>query len=107
MVIGAEAYGINPFILGVQERLVGLGYAVAVPDYYHGAGPTNVEAYDDFTEVIEHIGRLGLHAARARDLAATVDAMRSDAQLSTRGRGLPVGLLHRRHAGLARRLPPW
>ena len=76
VVIGAEAYGINPFILGIQERLVRLGFAVAVPDYYHGAGPTNVEAYDDFTEVVEHLSRLDFTSA-ARDLADTVDAMRS------------------------------
>ena len=76
VVIGAEAYGINPFILEVQRRLVALGYAVAVPDYYHGAGPTDTEAYDDFAEVVEHIGRLDFTCG-ARDLAATVDALRA------------------------------
>jgi hypothetical protein len=30
VVIGAEAYGVNPFVQGVQQRLVGLGYAAAV-----------------------------------------------------------------------------
>ncbi len=76
VVIGAEAYGINPFILDVQARLVDLGYAAAVPDYYHGAGPTHVEAYDDFAEVVDHIGRLDFTCG-ARDLAGAVDELRA------------------------------
>ena len=76
VVLGAEAYGLNSFIRGVQEKLVGLGYAVAVPDYYHGNGPAGTESYDDFTEVIEYIGRLDFTCG-ARDLAATVDALRA------------------------------
>jgi carboxymethylenebutenolidase len=76
VVIGAEAYGVNPFILDVRQRLVGLGYAAAVPDYYHGSGPGKIEAYDDFTEVVEHIGRLDFTCG-ARDLAGAVDALRA------------------------------
>jgi carboxymethylenebutenolidase len=76
VVLGAEAYGVNNFIRGIQEKLVGLGYAVAVPDYYHGDGPTDPENYDDFTEVIEYISRLDFTAG-ARDLARTVDALRA------------------------------
>jgi len=76
VVLGAEAYGVNGFIRGVQERLAGLGYAVALPDYYHGNGPAEPDNYDDFTEVKEHIGRLDFTRG-ARDLAATVDAVRA------------------------------
>jgi carboxymethylenebutenolidase len=76
VVLGAEAYGINEFITGVQERLVDLGYAAVVPDYYHGRGPLNREAYDDFAEVVEHIGRLDFTCG-TRDLAETVDAIRA------------------------------
>jgi carboxymethylenebutenolidase len=76
VVLGAEAYGINDFIRSVQERLVGLGYAAVVPDYYHGSGPTKTEAYDDFTEVIEHLGRLDFTRG-ARDLAGAVEELRS------------------------------
>jgi carboxymethylenebutenolidase len=76
VVLGAEAYGVNNFIRGIQEKLVGLGYAVAVPDYYHGDGPTEPENYDDFTEVIEYISRLDFTGG-ARDLAGTVDALRA------------------------------
>ena len=73
VVLGAEAYGINPFILDVQERLVGLGYVATVPDYYHGRGPANRESYEDFAEVTEHISRLDFTCG-ARDLARAVDA---------------------------------
>ena len=76
VVLGAEAYGVNGFIRGVQEKLAGLGYAVALPDYYHGNGPAEPDNYDDFTEVKEHIGRLDF-ARGARHLAATVDAVRA------------------------------
>jgi len=76
VVLGAEAYGVNSFIRGVQEKLADLGYAVALPDYYHGNGPVEPDNYDDFTEVKEHIGRLDFTRG-ARDLAATVDAMRA------------------------------
>jgi carboxymethylenebutenolidase len=76
VVLGAEAYGVNEFIRGIQQKLVGLGYAVAVPDYYHGAGPADAENYDDFTEVKEHIARLDFTRG-ARDLAAAAGALRA------------------------------
>jgi carboxymethylenebutenolidase len=76
VVIGAEAYGPNEFSAGVQQRLVDLGYAAVVPDYYHGGGPTKTEAYDDFTEVMEYIARLDFTCG-ARDLAETVDLVRA------------------------------
>jgi carboxymethylenebutenolidase len=76
VVLGAEAYGPNDFIRGVQGRLAELGYASVVPDYYRGTGPTNTEAYDDFDEVIEHIGRLDFTRA-AGDLVDAIDAVRA------------------------------
>ncbi len=76
VVLGAEAYGVNGFIRGVQEKLASLGYAVALPDYYHGNGPAEPDNYDDFTEVKEQIGRRDF-ARGARHLAATVDAVRA------------------------------
>jgi carboxymethylenebutenolidase len=75
VVLGAEAYGVNEFILEVAERLVAAGYAVLVPDYYRGTGPTDPENYDDFTEVIESIGHLDFTDA-ARVLADGIDRLR-------------------------------
>jgi carboxymethylenebutenolidase len=83
VVLGAEAYGPNEFIRGVQARLAEIGYASVVPDYYRGEGPTNPEAYDDFVEVVEHIGRLDFTRG-ARDLAAAVDAVRADPDVDPR-----------------------
>jgi carboxymethylenebutenolidase len=83
VVLGAEAYGINPFIRGVQENLTQLGYATALPDYYHGAGPKNVEAYDDFSEVIEYMSALDFTCG-ARDLAEAVDTLRASPQVDPR-----------------------
>jgi carboxymethylenebutenolidase len=74
VVLGAEAYGINPFIRGVQKQLGELGFATALPDYYHGAGPKNVEAYDDFTEVFEYMAALDFTCG-ARDLADAIDLL--------------------------------
>jgi carboxymethylenebutenolidase len=83
VVLGAEAYGPNPFIHGVQARLADLGYASVVPDYYHGQGPTNRESYDQFDEVIEHIARLDFTQA-ARQLARAVDALRATPEVDPR-----------------------
>jgi carboxymethylenebutenolidase len=84
VVLGAEAYGINPFILGVQQDLTRLGYATALPDYYHGAGPKNVEAYDDFSEVFEYMAALDFTGG-ARDLADAVDTLRASPEVESRG----------------------
>jgi len=75
VVLGAEAFGVNEFIVEVGERLVAAGYAVLVPDYYQGAGPTNPESYDDFTEVIDCIGRLDFTVA-TRVLVDGIDELR-------------------------------
>lgn len=75
VVLGAEAYGVNEFILGVGERLASRGYAVLIPDYYDGDGPTDREAYDDFNEVVECIGRLDFTRA-TRALVRGFDQLR-------------------------------
>lgn len=76
VVLGAEAYGVNEFIVEVGERLVSRGYAVLIPDYYDGGGPTNREAYDDFTEVVECIAQLDFTRATRR-LVDGVDQLRT------------------------------
>jgi carboxymethylenebutenolidase len=83
VVLGAEAYGINPFIKSVQEKLRDLGYASVAPDYYHGDGPTRPEAYDDFTEVMAYIERLDFTCG-ARDLAGAVEALRARPDIDPR-----------------------
>ena len=75
VVLGAEAFGVNEFIVEVGERLAAAGYAVLIPDYYRGAGPTNPESYDDFTEVIDAIARLDFTDA-TRALVGGIDTLR-------------------------------
>ena len=38
VVIGAEATGVNTFIRNVGSKIAREGYAVVIPDYYHGGG---------------------------------------------------------------------
>jgi carboxymethylenebutenolidase len=76
VVLGAEAYGVNDFIISIGEWLVAKGCAVLVPDYYEGGGPTDREAYDDFTEVIEHIGVLDFTRA-TRVIVRGIDQLRA------------------------------
>jgi carboxymethylenebutenolidase len=76
VVLGAEAFGINSFVRGVQRQLGQLGYATALPDYYHGAGPKNAEAYEDFTEVLEYLGALDFTCG-ARDLSHAIDVLQA------------------------------
>jgi carboxymethylenebutenolidase len=83
VVLGAEAFGVNPFIRGIGEKLRDLGYAVTVPDYYRGAGPLGKESYDDFTEVVGFIDRLDFTRG-ARDLAAAVARLRAMPQIDSR-----------------------
>jgi carboxymethylenebutenolidase len=77
VVLAAEAFGVNDFMREVAERLAAAGYAALLPDYYRGVGPKNGESYDDFTEVMEHIGRLDFTRA-ARDIADGVDLLRAN-----------------------------
>jgi carboxymethylenebutenolidase len=74
VVLGAEAYGVNEFIIGVGEQLAAAGHAVLIPDYYEGGGPTDREAYDDFTEVIDHIAVLDFTRA-TRVLVRGIDQL--------------------------------
>ncbi len=76
VVLGAEAYGVNEFIVEVGEQLTAAGCAVLIPDYYEGGGPIDREAYDDFVEVIEHISVLDFTRA-TRVLVRGIDQLRT------------------------------
>jgi carboxymethylenebutenolidase len=74
VVLDAEAYGVNTFIRGIQQRL---------------AGPADADNYDDFTEVKEHIARLDFTRG-ARDLAAAVLYFPSQPVFAELGPARPV-----------------
>ncbi|MCU1691563.1 MAG: carboxymethylenebutenolidase [Frankiales bacterium] len=71
VVVGAEAYGPNHATRTVAAALAARGFAVLLPDYYRGSGPTDREDYDDFTGVMTAIASLDFPRA-ALDLAAGV-----------------------------------
>jgi carboxymethylenebutenolidase len=75
VVLSAEAYGINEFTRHVASKLADLGYAVVVPDYYHGRGLSDPEGYADFTEVLGFIERLDF-AQGAHEIMAAADMAR-------------------------------
>jgi carboxymethylenebutenolidase len=76
VVLGAEAYGVNEFIVDVAEQLAAAGYVALVPDYYEGGGPADREAYEDFTEVVGHIAELDF--TRASDvIVGALDQLRA------------------------------
>jgi len=80
VVIAAEAYGPNEFTARVAATLAHLGHVVLVPDYYRGDGPLRKDDYQDFTEVMEHIGRLDFVRA-THDVMATVELARGSADV--------------------------
>ncbi len=76
IVLGAEATGINAFILTVGDRLAAEGFVALVFDYYRGAGPVDPEDNSDVPAIIEHINSLDFRRATYDTLAA-VDYLRA------------------------------
>lgn len=76
VVVVAEAYGVNQLMREVAARLAAAGHVALVPDYYRGHGLAAPDDYDDFTEVLEFIGRLDF-AGATLDVLAAVDHARS------------------------------
>ncbi len=75
VVFGAEATGVNRFILRTAATLAGLGYVTCVPDYYRGRGQDDPEDYSDIPEIMRHVGTLDF-VRGTHDLMAAVDHLR-------------------------------
>jgi carboxymethylenebutenolidase len=76
IVLSPEAFGINEFTRRVATDLAAAGYAVVVPDYYHGHGLENPESYTDFGEVMAFIDELDFGQG-THDVMAAVDYART------------------------------
>jgi carboxymethylenebutenolidase len=76
VVFGAEAMGPNRFGRRVASDVAALGYVTITPDYYRGAGPSQPDNYDDFTEVMAAIAGLDFRAATF-DVLAGLDWLRA------------------------------
>ncbi len=74
--IGAEATGINSFIVQVAATLAHLGYVTIVPDYFRGGGPEDPEDYYDIAGMVGHIDALDFRRA-IQDLFAGIDYLQA------------------------------
>lgn len=76
IVLCPEAYGPNIGMRTTAAALAARGFVVLLPDYYLGDGPSDPEAYLDFTEVIGFLERLDFRTAFL-DIATCVDHLRA------------------------------
>jgi carboxymethylenebutenolidase len=76
VVIGQEATGPNTFIRRTATAMARMGYLTVVPDYYHGAGPPDPEAYEDLETLLPYIDALDFRRG-AYDLMSALDYARS------------------------------
>jgi len=75
IVLVTEAQGVNAFVRHVAGRLAAEGFVVAVPDYYHGAGPEDPEQLVDLAHLAElqaHIDQLDFRQG-AEDALVALD----------------------------------
>ena len=70
-----EAFGVNPHILRVCERLAEAGYVAAAPELFHRAGAGAVFGYDDFARVRPLFSRL-TNAQLLDDVRASFAALK-------------------------------
>jgi carboxymethylenebutenolidase len=75
IVMGAEANGPNSFIRRVSARLAGLGYLVAIPDYYRRDWPGDPDDYTDLARLHQRIDELNFRQA-SFDLVDTIAEVR-------------------------------
>jgi carboxymethylenebutenolidase len=73
--IGAEATGVNRFILRTAADLATLGYVTCVPDYYRGGGQDDPDDYSDIPEIMRHIEALDFGRG-THDIMAAIDHLR-------------------------------
>jgi len=80
-----EMFGLTDHIRDIAARLAGLGYVVAVPDFYHRIAPGIALSYDEAGRQ-EGLRLLkGLQRAEVlADIAATVDVLRERAETLAR-----------------------
>ncbi len=75
-----EAFGVNPHIRSVADRLAAAGYAVIAPELFHRTAPAGLEiAYADFaTGAMPHYSAIN-HTDLAADLQASYDWLQNQA----------------------------
>ena len=71
MIVLQEAFGVNPHIREVTERLAGEGYVAIAPELFHRTKPGFQGDYQDFQAVMPHLRAVTPKTAEA-DLRATL-----------------------------------
>jgi len=72
-----EAFGVNPHIRRVCERLAAAGYLAVAPELFHREGPGAEFGYDDFAKVRPVLERITNEMMLA-DILAAYGALRGD-----------------------------
>lgn len=75
-----EAFGVNPHIRNIAERLCAAGYAAVAPDLFHRTASRFEGVYTDFASVTPHTSALS-KATLIADLQATYDWLQSQEQV--------------------------
>ncbi len=72
-----EAFGVNPYIRSVADRLAGEGFTAIAPELFHRSGPGFEGSYTDFPATQQHISKLSNEGLEA-DIRAVYDWLRND-----------------------------
>jgi len=81
MLVLQEAFGVNPHIRSVTERIAREGYVAIAPELFHRTGPGFEGAYDNFPAVMPHMQGL-TEDGQAADMRAAYDWLQSNPQVS-------------------------
>jgi carboxymethylenebutenolidase len=76
-----EAFGVNPHIRHVCDRLAAHGYVALAPELFHRTGHGVELGYTDMSLVMPHFTKL-TNAGIAMDIDAGLSALRSDPQVA-------------------------
>jgi len=81
MLVLQEAFGVNPHIRSVAERIAREGYVAIAPELFHRTGPGFEGTYDNFPAVMPHMQGL-TEDGQAADISAAYHWLQSSPQVS-------------------------
>jgi carboxymethylenebutenolidase len=74
-----EAFGVNPYIRDIADRLAKEGFTAIAPELFHRTGPGFEGSYTDFTATQQHTTKLTIDNLEA-DIDATYEWLTKDSQ---------------------------
>ena len=81
MLVLQEAFGVNPHIRSVTERIAGEGYVAIAPELFHRTGPGFEGTYDNFPAVMPHMQGL-TEDGQAADMRAAYNWLQANPRVS-------------------------